>query len=46
MNTVTIQISATRYEVRTPNEHGQVVGIFTTIHDAVAFSQAYSLGRY
>lgn len=46
MRTVTVQISAVRYEVRERTEDGAVLAVFTTIHDAVAYQQAYSLGRF
>lgn len=46
MNTVTVQETPDRFVVRCPNESGQIIGVFLTAHDAAAFSQAYSLGRY
>ena len=51
MRTIVVGVSDDRYEVReynrTGNEDGgAVLAIFTTIHEAVAYQQAYSLGRY
>jgi len=46
MRTVVVIEDAHRVVVRELTEHGVILCVATTIHEAVAFQQAYTNGRY